>query len=61
MNYRWMLMGTGLIIIGFYFHFLYHIPFSWVISLFGFIWFFFGYVIKRHDWYADYRERGARK
>lgn len=60
MNYRWMLMGTGLIIIGFYLHFLYNMPFSWVASVVGFIWVFFGYAIKRHDWYADHRERGAR-
>jgi hypothetical protein len=53
-------MGINTIIIGFYIYLLFKIPFSWLISVAGVIFVFFGYVIKKHDWYADYRERGAR-
>ncbi len=49
MNYRWMLMGIGIILIGLFLTLLYKIPFSWVISILGFILFFFGYAIKGAD------------
>jgi len=60
MNFRWVFMGISIMILGLYIYLIFNIPFSWLISIMGFVLFFFGYVIKRHDWYADYRETGAR-
>jgi len=53
MNYRWSFMGIGVIIFGFYIYFIYKMPFSWLILVFGFIFFLIGFMIKRHDKYAE--------
>ncbi len=52
MNYRWILMSFGVIFIGLYLYFLYKIPFTWIISILGLVWFVFGFVIKKHDTYS---------
>ncbi len=61
MNYRWALMGISTVVAGMYLNFLYKIPFAWLVSVAGLGLCFFGYSIKRHDWYADHREIGAGK
>lgn len=59
MNYRWVFMGLGLVVLGLFICLLYKSPVSWfvggVVSVSGLILFFFGYVIKRHDRYAEGR------
>ncbi|UCG95762.1 MAG: hypothetical protein JSV92_01790 [archaeon] len=61
MNYRWAFMGISTVLLGLHVYFLFQIPYSWAISIIGLVLLYFGYAIKRHDWYADYREIGAQK
>lgn len=61
MNFHWMFIGLSTVLLGLHVFFLFRIPYTWLVSVFGLLLFYFGYAIKRESWYYDYREIGAKK
>ena len=52
MNYRWVVMGIGVIIMGIYLFLFLKLPLSWLVSIIGFIILFIGISVKKRDTYA---------
>ncbi len=52
MNYRWMIIGFLVVVLGLFLYFLYKIPLSWVVSVPGVFLFLMGFFVKQRDLYA---------